>query len=27
MYSERCDGFAENPPPEDWGGAVSLDFK
>lgn len=27
MYIKRCDDFAENPPPEDWGGAVSLDFK
>jgi adenylate cyclase len=27
LYIDRCDDFAENPPDEDWGGAVSLDFK
>ncbi len=27
MYMNRCDEFAQNPPPEDWGGAVNLDFK
>ncbi len=27
LYIERCDRFAEEPPDEDWGGAVSLDFK
>jgi adenylate cyclase len=27
MYIERCKEFAENPPPDDWGGAVRLEFK
>ncbi len=27
MYIERCEEFAENPPEENWGGAVDLDFK
>lgn len=27
MYIERCREFAQTPPPEDWGGAIRLDFK
>lgn len=27
MYISRCREFAGNPPPEDWGGAIRLDFK
>ena len=27
MYTQRCREFSENPPPEDWGGAIRLDFK
>ena len=27
MYVKRCEGFKTDPPPEDWGGAVTLDFK
>lgn len=27
MYIDRCREFSRNPPPEDWGGAIRLDFK
>lgn len=27
MYIERCRRFADTPPDEDWGGAITLDFK